>query len=251
MPDELDDLLQGSDQDASSDSPSGNQNDGSNSDNQSNGTGGQTTEEVEFSRLSGSAQDRFRVVLKEREQLRRELDLFRNGTQNFAPQQQTQQQDNPQVADAVNKLREVGLTTKKDVEEMLQSTLAQTRYQLELNRLEDSFNGSDGKPKFTREEYFDYVGRHPEYKDYLPEDVYGKMYSEELDDWKAQNRNRGGNSGQRSSSLRPTRTNVQGDQLTPESIEETLQKLPPDQRQTWYNKNIDKINQVMNRMGGQ
>src|SRR6185369_6968774 len=95
-------------------------------------------------------------------------------------------QPNPDVKDAVRKLSDVGIATDEKVERKINESLGALRYQFELDRLESKWSGEDGRPKFDRVEYEDYVSRHPEYRGYLPEDVHEKMYREEIRDWETQ-----------------------------------------------------------------
>jgi len=216
---------------------------GSDSGSQNDAPGGQSDEEVEFSSLSGSTQDRIRRLIRERN------DAIEASQRGFTPPPPppVYQPQNPSVQDAVEKLREVGITTKDDVKSMVQDSLAQLRYQAELDRLEASYDGDDGKPKFTREEYEDFVRHNPQYQDYLPEDVYEKMYKEELNDWRV-NQSGSRPAARQSQSLPPRRTMQQEESLTPEGIEEKLRTLPEGEREKWYEKNVDKINAVMGRL---
>jgi hypothetical protein len=69
------------------------------------------------------------------------------------------------------------------------------------------------------------------------------MYDEELLNIEFQKRQ--GQSSRTTKTLKPTRTQVQGDSLTPEYIEERLKQ--PDAQQ-WYSDNVTKINAVLGRM---
>lgn len=223
-------------------------NNGSNSGepNQIEQPGGQSEEEVEFNTLSGSAQDRFRKVYRDLKEKERQLQMVAEGRGVLPPPPPGGINDNPAIKDAKDKLTNiVGLADKDYVRSEVRNGLAAIRYEYELTRLENLYEGNDGRPKFTREEYEDFVSRHPNLNGYAPEDVYRyKMYPEELKEWEL------GHAGQQfqragSSSLRPTRTNRVEEELTPEKIEENLQKFG----QAWYDKNIDKINEVMNKQG--
>lgn len=244
---DLDTMLQGNNQDISSESQAGTEGTGSNSDNPNEGSGGQP-EEVEFNKLSGAAQDRFRQSFRDRQRLQSENEQLKQmamsatNTQNVPAQATSEQQ-----REALTKLDEVGVATKSFVQQQIQDILARKSFYDDLDKLEDSLDGTDGRPKFVREEYEDYVNRHPQYKGYLPKDVYGIMYEEELLDWRVANRN-GNTSTRKTTTLKPTRTSVRGEsELTMEAIEEKLASLPEPQRSEWYSANQKKINEVVSK----
>src|SRR5258708_10894874 len=246
MPDELDQMLQGEDQNV----PAGSQQQdgtGSNSNDQTNGQGGQI-EEVEFSKLTGSAQDRFRKLYQEKQQAQAELHKMRQLVQQGGGQQPAPgaQGLTTEVQEAVKRLDDVGIATKDFVKEQVQSILAQKTYYDELDKLESQLNGNDGKPKFTREEYFDYIDKHPQYKNYLPQDVYSKMYEDELFDWKAKNGNQQATG--RTQQLRPTRSASREQELTVDEIEAKLKSLPEPQRSEWYSANKKRIDAAASKM---
>lgn len=254
MTDDLDQMLQGENQD----SPSGTQpedtSSGSYSDTGTQGTQGTegSDEEAEWNKLSGNATDRFRKVYNERQRVLTENQKLRDliaqgGAQQ--PQVDANGQLTPQVKEAVQRLDTVGIATKEYVQKQVQDILAQKTYYDELGKLESQIDGSDGRPRFTREEYFDYVERHPQYKNYLPIDVYDKMFTEELSDWKADNHTVTQQPRQRSQALRPTRTASRETELTVDEIEAKLKSLPEPQRSEWYTANLKKINAVVQRQG--
>ncbi|MDD5407025.1 MAG: hypothetical protein PHE73_08825 [Sulfurovaceae bacterium] len=245
--DDLDAMLEGDNQDNLSDSQSGNQSSGSNADDKN--TAGQS-EEVEFQKLSGNAQDRFRQLWQEKQNAIAKAQKLEQLIQNQPGQQQQTQTVTSDVKDAVNKLDAVGIATKDFVSNEIQSFLAKKTYYDELDKMEGKLNGEDGRPKFTREEYFDYVEKHPQFKNYLPEDVYEKMYKEELSDWTATNGDQRTKT-KRTQALRPTRTaNTGGADLTVDEIESKLKSLPEPQRSEWYAKNLSKINAAISQMKG-
>jgi len=234
----IDAFLQGQDQDTDAGSQPGN-NDGSNSGDLQGQPGGQSEEEVEFAKLNGSTQDRIRQLIRERNEAAQKAEQAQRllGT---VPPPPPMQPNNPQIQDAVKKLTNIGLADQDFVKQQVSQGVAALQYNYELSRLENTYTGDDGRPKFTREEYEDYVGRHPQYQSYTPEDVYKfKMYAEENRDWET--RTKGQNQPVGSSSLRPTRTNRTNEALTPETIEANLQKYG----QSWYDKHKDEIEQVL------
>ncbi len=240
----LDDLLNGQNQGADPGSQPNKQKAGSDSGAQ--GTEGLPEEVVEFNSLSGSTQDRIVQLARDKRELAEENERLRNqvlsGNRIPTPPPPPTQ-DDPNVQASVNQLKRItNFTTADEVDQKVNQSLANLRYQFELDRLSNIYNGSDGKPKFTREEYEDYVSRHPQYQNYLPEDVYNQMYREELFDWEMSKRGQQ-NQIKKTPSLRPTRTAVTPEEeLTPEVIEAELQKPGA---QEWYAKNLDKINAVL------
>jgi len=242
MPDELDNLLQGQDDPGASDSQS--QTTGQGLDFEERNASEQLTpEEIEFNSLTGSTQDRIKKLVSDKRNLLEELDREKRRT--FVPPPPTygNNQANPEVSDAVRKLSDVGIATDEKVDKKINESLGQLRRENELLRLESRFSGEAGEPKFVREEYEEYVSAHPQFRGYLPEDVYRKMYDEELLNIEVQKRQ--GQTPRATKTLRPTRTQVQGDSLTPEYIEERLKQ--PDGQQ-WYSDNVTKINAVLGRM---
>ncbi len=195
-------------------------------------------EEVAWNELKGGTQDRIKQILRERDdwKTRAESATYR------APQPQYQPPltpNNPEVISAVQKLSDVGMATKDEVKKEINQSLGQLIYNFEIEKLENKYNGNDGLPKFERSEYEDFVQKHPQYQNYQPEDVYEKMYSEEILDARAKTL-----TGKPSvtSSLRPTKTTVREDALTPEFIEKRLQQ--PDGRK-WYAENQQRINDAL------
>lgn len=240
--DDLDALLQEEDQTLPPVSQADVNNDGSNDDSQNDGASGLSPEEVEFNSLSGPAQDRFRRTVREKNELQRRIEELERGQNSYRGVPPPPPQYTPEVQDAVKKLSDVGISTDEKVDQKINTIVSQMRFYNELDRLEKEYSGTDGKPAFTREEYEDFTRKNPQYKDYMPEDVYNKMYSEEILDWNLQNKTQPGK--KRSTSLRPTKTTVRDTELTPEDIESRLQQ---DDGPQWYEKNKEKINRVIAR----
>jgi hypothetical protein len=209
-----------------------------------------SAEEVAFNSLKGSTQDRIRTLANranqanqlqsEMEQLKAEMEAFKLRSMTPTPLQ------NPDVQDAVSKLDQFGVATKKFVEDEIDKKVNQNLsgivWKMEMDRLESRHSGQDGLPAFDRAEYEAYINVNPQYRGYTPEDVYNKMFEDDIFDAKVK-----GLGTQRSvkqgPTLRPTRTRVQEETMTPEYIEKRLAQ--PDGRQ-WYEQNIQKINAVIN-----
>lgn len=198
----------------------------------------QTPEEVEFNALKGSTQERIKRIIREKNEALAEAQQAR--TSFVPPPPAYQPQPEPNVQDAVRKLDEVGIATKDFTKKVVSEELGNLRWQFELDRLESRHSGEDGKPKFDRNEYLDYINRYPQYRNYLPEDVYEKMYKEELSDFGQPQP-----APKKGTTLRPTKATVGEEPLSPELIEERLKE--PDGQQ-WYTRNVDKINRVLGKM---
>lgn len=204
------------------------------------GEEGLTPEEVEFSKLSGSAQDRFRKVIADKKRISEEAEYWKSQAEKGGKTSETPGLTT-EAQQGIATLRKVGFSTKEDVRQEVNEGLATLRYNMELDRLETKYSGDDGRPKFTREEYEEYLTSHPAYKNYYPEDVYSKMFSEELFDWSVKHRVEP-TVKQKTSPLRPVRTATQEEELTPESIEEHL-KQPGGQQ--WYDEHLKEINATL------
>jgi|ERR1035437_105998 hypothetical protein len=226
----------------------------------SNDAEGQSPEEVFFNSLSGNSQERFRKAFRsvsEKESLLettgKEAEYWKKmalDNSNMTPPPPPGQgsgsisADDPQVKEAVTKLRGIGLATQEDVDKKISEGLNGIRYQYELERLEKSYDGGDGRPQFDKLEYENFIKSHPQYGSYFPEDVYQIMFKDELVDWEVDNRS--DSTPSKSKSLKPSKASTQqSDQLTPEYIEDKLRQ--PGGRE-WYEKNIDKVNETLGRL---
>ncbi len=205
-------------------------------------TEGRAPEEVTFDSLKGSTQDRIKAIIRDNKKLKEENDRLQKTIPSTgvppAPS------FSPQAKEAIQKLREAGIATDSSVRQEINDSLAAMRYQSEIERLESKYSGEDGKPKFSRDEYEDYIGRHPEYRNYFPEDVYDKMYRDELEDWRSQHKEE---TPKRPTapSVRPSKTSGREETLTPEYIEQRLKQADGQQ---WYEENKEKINRALSAM---
>lgn len=215
------------------------------------GASNATPEEVAFNSLKGSTQERVRTLANranqvtqlqsEMAQMRQELEAQR--LRSMTPQQTF----TPDVQDAVSKLDQFGMATKdytnKAIEEKVSQQLSGLVWKMEMDRLESRYNGSNGLPAFDRAEYEAYIGTNPQYRNYSPDDVYSKMFEDEIFDARVKGL---GTKPQvkQSPNLRATRTRVQEEMMTPEYIEQRLAQ--PDGKQ-WYEQNLQKINSVLAR----
>jgi len=207
-------------------------------------------EEEAFNSLKGSTQERVRTLAKranEATQLRSEVEQLRNEMAGLRLQRMTPQPAfNPEVNDAVSKLDSFGLATKdyvaQEIEKGVNQGLSGVVYKMELDRLEGKYNGNNGLPAFDRSEYETFIADNPKYRGYDPEDVYKKMFEDELFEARTKTPT---TPTRLSPTLRATRTRVQEETMTPEYIEQRLKQ--PDGRE-WYDKNLSKINAVIARI---
>jgi hypothetical protein len=217
---------------------------------QPNGALEPSAEEVAFNSLKGSTQERVRTLANranQATQFQSELETLRAENETLRLRGMTPTTVNPDVQDAVSKLDNFGLATKdfvaKEIEKGVNQQLSGLFYKMEMDRLEARHNGSNDLPAFDRAEYEAYVNANPQYRGYAPEDIYNKMFEEEIFDTKV--RGLGKQTAKQAPTLRATRTRVQEDAMTPEYIEKRLAQ--PDGRQ-WYAQNIDKINATIARV---
>lgn len=202
-------------------------------------------EEERWNALAGSSQERFRRMAADNNQLRREREELQQklNSASYQPPVTASDTKTPEVESAVRRLSQVGIATKDEVQQAIDQRLAGLVYQQELTRLEDRYSGEDGRPKFDREEYEDYVSRHPQYRNYAPEDVYQKMYEPELFEWRVQSTGKH-EPAKAVPSLKPTKTQVREEPLTPELIEQRLNE--PDGRK-WYEEHRSQIQTVLSK----
>lgn len=204
------------------------------------------SEEANWNSLSGPSKERFRQAYRKANEWQQKYEEVANQkTQTYIPPVTTPTIGDPNAENAVRVLSGIGIATRDEVDrkvkEEIQQSMGALAYKYELDRLEGKYDGGDGLPAFTREEYENYVGSHPEYRNYQPEDVYSKMFSNEILDHKVQNY--GKTLLQRQSpSLRPTKTQVKEEQWTPEAIDARLRE--PDGPE-WYDKNQSLVRTVM------
>ncbi len=202
----------------------------------------QSPEEVEFNSLSGNAQARFKKaysLLQEKE--RKIAELEAKSYVPPAPNLQT-----PGTQDALRTLANLGVATDEKVDTKINNSFNQLRWELEMQKLESSYDGSKGEPQFVREEVETFIQQHPQYSGYSAEDVYRyKMFPEEFKNLDLQ---KGSPKTGQSTTLRPTKAAMGEETMSPEYIaERTDVNKYPDAKE-WYNENIDKINEVLSRM---
>lgn len=204
----------------------------------------------DWNSLSGKAQDRFKQIMKqknealkeretlqqERERLQRELEQLR--TPKTAPTPPSGDLT-PEEQAAVNRLKQIGeFASKEDVEAEIRKIT--DRIQAERDRevldrahssLEDKFSGEDGLPAYDRSEIEDHMRKKGIYD---PEAAYRDLYFDEIVEARSSKQPKKEPYSERTRSRIPS-----GTPWTPETLAERLRKS--DGRQ-FYLKNADKIN---------
>jgi len=204
---------------------------------------------AEWERLKGSTQDRIRQLIRERNELRKQLE----GGQKTQPLSQVAPPPPPSAGTEIQPeelteeqrqafkiLKEkFGVVTKEDLQ-ALQDRMALDN---EHTRLERLYDGSDGRPKYDRVEVEDWMRRHPGV--YVPEVAYKMMYEEELADWHLR---QAGRTKRTTYSERPKgSTATRRRPLTVASLRERLNR--PDGRE-WWEKNRERILPLMGELLG-
>lgn len=121
-------------------------------------------EEVEFNSLSGSAQDRIRTIIQERNQLKEQLTRQAQDDNNavgyssansYQPSQSTS--NDAEVQKAAQLLKEkAGMVTREELDRVL----ARIETDKIHSTLEKEFDGSNDTPRYDRVEVEDYARRH-------------------------------------------------------------------------------------------
>lgn len=144
-----------------------------------------TEEEVAFNSLSGSAQDRFRSILKEREEYREKLSRAEQAFQDRQTVEQLHSTStqptgtDEEVQKAVKTLKEQGgMATVDDLNALWVALENKERH----DQYEESYNGSNGTPRYDRVEVEDYARRKGFGNNFLA--AYREMYWDELTDAK-------------------------------------------------------------------
>ena len=195
----------------------------------------ETPEEVEWNSLSGSSQERFREIIRAKNEA---LAQASQPAQYVPPAPLTP--SNPEVQDAVRKLSDVGLATKDEVDKRLDEKLNAIRWEQEMEKLSNKYSGENNTPQFDRTEVEDYIRSHPQFLNYAPEDVF-KFKMHEPDEF-------GKATTKRTSTLRPTKQPAPENAMTVEFIaDRTDAKKYPDARewQEEHKAEIDKVLQTM------
>lgn len=208
-------------------------------------------EELEWSKLKGSTQDRIRQLIQERNEERNKR-IQTEGVRQPAPeippaplpntgyanQQPTNEQMTAEQIQAVQSLRKYGIVTQEDLQAVRDRLILDSEYQ----RLESVYAGKDERPKFDRVEVEDHMRKTGIYN---PEKAYKDLYEEELFDWKLK-RTQKEEKGKEPYTTKPKASSTgKGEPITAESVREKLSS--PGGRE-WWEKNRNKILPLMGEL---
>ena len=231
IPDDLDKMLQGDDNPNASPAQNGQQGDSI----QGNPIEQPTEEEVEFNKLDGKAQDRFKAVWARARQAEEALETERLAKQSYVPPAPGLQ---PDQKTAIETLSKFGITTDDKMEAKINTAFNQLRWDNEQQRLESKYAGKDSEPQYVREEVEDYIRKHPQFMGYAAEDVFKyKMFPDEFSNVEATRTQ----PVKRSSTLRPTRANIQSDSINADNVEEMVSSHD----EAWYDDHKEEINRAV------
>src|SRR3990167_9502649 len=114
----------------------------------------QSPEEVAWDELKGDTQNRIKSILKERDDWKARAERESSDRTFYeAPQQQNLSPNSPEVIDAVQKLSNVGMATKDEVNQVVNQRIGNLVYNFELEKLGNKYDGTNGLPRFERSEY--------------------------------------------------------------------------------------------------
>ena len=123
-----------------------------------------------------------KTALEEARQAREEARLARDETERLKTAQRTPTPPamTPEVQKAVDALKNLGFTRTEDVKAEIQAIEDRMALNNEHARLENGFDGADGRPKYSRAEVEEYMRTSGVYN---PEAAYKLMHETELLDW--------------------------------------------------------------------
>lgn len=126
-----------------------------------------------------NAEGRINELLARNKELERKLDMVvdRMAPPPPPPPMSTA---SPEVQKAIEYLRELGFTHKDDLSRELQALKDQEVLNSEHFRLASGYDGSDGRPKYDKNEVEDYMRQSGVYN---PEAAYKLLHEPELTDW--------------------------------------------------------------------
>jgi len=233
MADDLDAMLQGNDDPSASSAQNSQQGDSM----QGNPIEQQTEEEVEFNKQSGPAKDRYKAIWSRAREAEEELERLRSERQTFVPPAPGTQLQ-PDQKTAIETLSKFGITTDEKLDAKLNQVENNLRWDSEMQRLESKYTGNDGGPQFVREEMEDYIRKHPQYLNTPAEDVFKLRFIDEFANIKSTQQ-----APRRSSTLRPTRANIQNETINPDNVEEMVQS----HNDAWFAEHKEEIDKAVSQ----
>lgn len=213
---------------------------------QPDATSQQSPEEVEFGKLSGNTQERIRKLVQRARDAEEKATMAQS--QQYVPPAPINYQS-PDNQAAINALENAGVATDRKVDAKLRNSLNQVMWEFEQSRLESKYTGVDGEPKYDRTEVEDYIRHNPQLAGYSAEDVFRyKMFPDEFTEAEVKKRGSSPQGGSRT--LRPTKSSVHEETLTPEYIAEMtdINKVGKDAATRFYDEHKDEIDKVLKNM---
>ena len=208
-------------------------------------------EELTWSSLKGSTQDRIRQLIRERNEWKEKALAVEEARRTVVPPAPptglaTQQpaypgELTPEQKEAIETLRRFGIVTKDD----LQAIQDQIILDAEYARLERLYDGSDGRPAFNREEIEEHMRNTGIFN---PEKAYEDLYKDELFDWRVA-REREKQGGKPASFTEKPTPSAQG-KTEPLSVESIRERLSRPDGKIWWEKNRAKILPVLGELTG-
>lgn len=131
----------------------------------------------EWVSLKGSTQDRIKEIIQERDEAKEKVAQIQIAQQDYqrVSQAPVQPISNDEIDQAINTLKSRGVVTKEDLDILFY----QIKREKDFERLESKYDGSDGLPKFDKQEVDDYMKRKSIWE---PEAAFRNMYFDEFMD---------------------------------------------------------------------
>ena len=159
------------------------------------------------------------------------------------PTPPTVEPENPDVDKAVSFLKEKGkFVTEADVTKRLQAIEDRNFLQNQHLKLENQYDGADGRPKYDRAKAEEYMRTHPVYD---PEIAYREIYKDELFDWSVKKLET--DRKNKPYVARPSSTSAaeaDNNSLTREKVNEWVNNPTPENKMK-YEQNREKILKLM------
>jgi len=206
----------------------------------------QTPEEMEWSKLRGSAQERFRQLIKERNEYREKAvnpmvvapvvpQTMDAGSYQY-PQSNGEIEMTPEQREAIENLRKFGIVTKDDLQAIKDQSVLDNEYA----RLEAMYSGVRGEPMFDRVEVEDHMRKTGIYN---PEKAFEDLYRDELYDQRAKG---SAPDSREPYSARPSASTAS--RTEPLTIDNLRERLRQPDGQVWWDKNRERILPLMSQL---
>lgn len=182
-----------------------------------------------------SAEARINELTAELRTTQEELRTVKEATQRIPTPPATDKPVTPEVQKAVGALRDLKFVQQEDVDRKIQEIEDRLALNTAHQGLENSYDGSDGRPKYDRHAVEDYMKKNGVYN---PEVAYKAMHETELLDWALKKAE--GSTKKRPYVERPGSpgSNREDQTITRDKIAEAM-KTPAGRE--WYEQNRDKI----------